>query len=426
MPLAKPQAPPGFQSQATQVQAVGAWYGGNLVRWRNGLLERWMGWERLFPGPFAALIRRMHAWLDLDNHRNLFVATDLGLQLAVEDTIYGLGPQVLVHGGEIVEIGAADGATFSVTSGSTTVTVNTNVAMPDDVFLLLLPISIGGQILAAGTFFPIASKAAGAFTFNMPQAAVVTETTAFGLRLFNNNAVNRMQVTWKAHGLAVNSTITFAQTTTIKYGAPGKWEGINFSAPAGTVVIVDTIIDANNFSFAMGPLGTGDGSGATTRQVYDGCSSVHGTNNTFVTSLGNVIGAALSQPLGDPTRNSWFLGNLGQDGLALHSGSALQLYHPPIANGPFLTTIGAGPPATASQHNNGFIIAMPQAQVILFGTEAVMGDATTVDPLLLRWSDAGTYDVYSATVSNQAGSFRLSRGSRIVGAIQAPQATLLF
>ena len=38
----------------------------------------------------------------------------------------------------------------------------------------------------------------------------------------------------------------------------------------------------------------------------------------------------------------------------------------------------------------------------------------------------GTYDTYTATVSNQAGSYRLSRGSRIMGAIQAPQTTLIF
>jgi len=425
MPLAKPQAPPGFQSQATQVQAVGAWYAGNLVRWRTGYLERWMGWQRLFSDPFASIIRRMHAWFDLDNHKNLFVANDLGIQLAVEDTIYSLGAQVPVPGGEIVEIGATNGATFSVTSGSTTVTVNTSVVLPSGTFSLQLPISIGGQIIRAGQFFPVKSVIAGGFTFDMPLTATVTETATFGLRLFNNNAVNRMQVTWKAHGLVVGSTITFRQTTTIRYGAPGTWEGINFSAPAGTVVAIDTIVDADHFSFPMGALGTGDGSGAATRQVYDGCSSEHGTDGSWTSSLGNVIGAASAQSLGNPQRQTWFLGNLGQDGLALRSGGPLQVYHPPITNGPYLSGVGVGPPVTAPQTNNGFIVAMPQAQVILFGSEPILGSGV-IDPLLVRWSDAGTYDVYNATVSNQAGSFRLSRGSRVVGAIQAPQATLLF
>jgi len=426
VPLAKPRAPPGFQSQATQVQALGAWYAGNLVRWRTGFLEKWAGWQRLFPDPFASIVRRMHAWLDLGNQRNLLVASDLGVQLAVESTVYGLGPQVQVHGGDILEIGPAGGAQFSVTSGSTTVTVNTaGVAIPGGTFFFELPISIGGQIIAAGTFFPIKAVVAGGFSFDMPLAAATTETNVFGLRLFTNDSPNRMTCTWKAHGLSVNSRIRFQQTTTIRYGAPGTWEGINFSAPAGTEVVIDGVPDADHFTFAMGTLGTGDGSGAATRQVYDGCSSEHGTSGSFVTSLGNVIGAAILQPLGNPQRQAWFLANLGQDGLVLASDGPLQVYHPPITNGPFLNTVGAGPPATAPQINKGMIVAMPQAQVILFGSEPIMGSGV-IDPLLVRWSDAGTFDVYSATVSNQAGSYRLSRGSRIVGAIQAPQATLLF
>src|SRR5262249_49162155 len=38
----------------------------------------------------------------------------------------------------------------------------------------------------------------------------------------------------------------------------------------------------------------------------------------------------------------------------------------------------------------------------------------------------GTYNVWAAAVGNQAGSFRLSRGSQIVGGIQPPQSTLIF
>ena len=425
MPLAKPQAPPGFQSQATQLQAGPSWYAGNLVRWRTGFLEKWMGWRRLFQNPFAATIRRMHGWLDLDNRRNLLVATDLGVQLGVEETVYTLGPQVEITGGDILEVGPSGGALFTVTSGSTMVTVTTSTVLPGGSFVFQLPVSIGGRIIPAGAYFAVKATVAGGFTFDMSLPALTSETNVYGLRLFTNDAVNAMTVSWNAHGFVVGNTIKFNQTTTIRYGAPGVWAGINFSAPAGTVVTVATVPDANHFTFAMGALGTGDGSGATTRQVYDGCVSEHGTDGSWNNSLGTVIGAATAQPLGNPQRQAWFLANLGQDGLVLRSGGPLQVYHPPISDGPFLNTVGAGPPATAPQTNAGMIVAMPQAQVILFGSEPIMGSGV-IDPLLVRWSDAGTYDVYNATVSNQAGSYRLSRGSRIVGAIQAPQTTLLF
>jgi hypothetical protein len=426
MPLVKPQAKPGFQSQATQVQATGAWYGGNLVRWRNSLLEKWAGWARLFPDPFDALIRRLHAWLDLDNNKNLLVATDLGLQLAVQDNIYELGHQLDLQGGYILELGAGSATKFSVTSGSTTVTVTTGVPVTvGGSFLLELAISIGGRIIPAGSFFKIKDLVAGGFTFDMPLAAAATETNSYGVRLLSNDFPNRMQVTWKAHGLAVGALVTLRQTTTVRYGAPGVWEQVNFSAPAGTVVTVDTVGDADHFTFVMGALGTGDGAGGATHQVYEGCTAEHAIAGAFTTSTGVVIGIATAQPLGNPQRHSWFLANLGQDGLVLAAGGPLQVYHPPITNGPFIKPVGGGPPATAPQHSNGMTVAMPQAQVILFGSEPIMGSGV-IDPLLVRWSDVGTYDVWSATVSNQAGSYRLSRGSRIVGAIQAPQATLLW
>src|SRR5262249_25915537 len=117
-------------SQPTQVQAMGAWYAGNLVRWRNGLLEKWPRWQRLFADPFAAIIRRMHAWLYLDNHRNLFVATNLGVPLTTDQPISALRSQVEATGGGVVECGPVGGETFSVPSGSTRVTVNTSPPLP--------------------------------------------------------------------------------------------------------------------------------------------------------------------------------------------------------------------------------------------------------------------------------------------------------
>ena len=413
MPLVKPQAQPGFQSQATQVQATGAWFAGNLVRWRGGLLEKSKGWQRLTEQPFAAIVRRMHAWLDLDNRNNLLVGSDSGVQLLVQDTQYGLGQQTNLLTGT---------TTFSVASGSTTVTVNTAAAaVPGSSFLLELPISIGGRILAANTLFTIASASVGTqFTFNMPMAALSTETAVPGVRLFTNDAVNAMTGTWNGHGRNVGDLIKFAQATTLQVGTVGTWEQVNFSAPAGTVVTVASVPTADTFTFAMGALGTGDGVGGSTHQVYEGSVSIAGS-----VTAGTAIGLATLQPLSDPQKQTWFLDNLGQNGLALATGGPLQEYMPPIENGPWITPVGNIAPISAPQSSNGMFVAMPQAQVILFGTEPILGSGV-IDPLLIRWSDVGSYSVWNATVSNQAGSYRLSRGSRIVGAIQAPQATLIL
>ena len=63
---------------------------------------------------------------------------------------------------------------------------------------------------------------------------------------------------------------------------------------------------------------------------------------SFNSFTGTVIGLAIQTPLGNPQRQSWFLNNLGENGLVLASGGPLEVYHPPIENGPFLTTVALG------------------------------------------------------------------------------------
>jgi hypothetical protein len=46
--------------------------------------------------------------------------------------------------------------------------------------------------------------------------------------------------------------------------------------------------------------------------------------------------------------------------------------------------------------------------------------------MLVRWCDVSNYNDWTATVINQAGSYRIPKGSRIVGAIQAAQQALLW
>jgi hypothetical protein len=70
---------------------------------------------------------------------------------------------------------------------------------------------------------------------------------------------------------------------------------------------------------------------------------------------------------------------------------------------------------TAPQSNTVIFIANQQQMLFCCGTVNL---ATGVfDPMLIRWSNAGDYTDFVPTASNQAGSFRLILGSRIVGAL---------
>ena len=72
--------------------------------------------------------------------------------------------------------------------------------------------------------------------------------------------------------------------------------------------------------------------------------------------------------------------------------------------------------------NSGIFVAMPERQVIAYGSSFNLAP----DPLLIRWSDIEDYTVWNATPTNQAGSYRIPTGSKIVAGIQGPQQGLIW
>ena len=72
--------------------------------------------------------------------------------------------------------------------------------------------------------------------------------------------------------------------------------------------------------------------------------------------------------------------------------------------------------------NRGVFVAMPARQLVAYGSTAT----GIQDPLLVAWSNIGDFTTWIAAANNQAGSYRIPEGSRIVAAIQGPQQGLIF
>jgi hypothetical protein len=62
--------------------------------------------------------------------------------------------------------------------------------------------------------------------------------------------------------------------------------------------------------------------------------------------------------------------------------------------------------------------------LIVFGTNDY--GSTTLDPMLIRWSDQESLTVWYPAATNQAGSLRLSHGSKIVTTLQSRQEILMW
>ncbi len=107
----------------------------------------------------------------------------------------------------------------------------------------------------------------------------------------------------------------------------------------------------------------------------------------------------------------WSLDNFGEDLIAtvLNGGtfqwdtsSGLSTRATAITNAPTTSRLS--------------LISTPDRHLMIMGTESTIGDSTTQDDLLIRFSDQENITNYQPTAENTAGSLRIADGSRIMAA----------
>jgi len=120
---------------------------------------------------------------------------------------------------------------------------------------------------------------------------------------------------------------------------------------------------------------------------------------------------------GDPiSAEDWTLDNWGEIFIANQVGG------PVFSWAPGTGQIQASLIPQAPMVNDGVFVAMPQRQIIAWGSTF----NGIQDQLLVRWCDVNDYNNWTASLTNQAGSYRIPKGSKIVGCIQGPQQGLLW
>jgi len=112
----------------------------------------------------------------------------------------------------------------------------------------------------------------------------------------------------------------------------------------------------------------------------------------------------------------WSIDNWGDILIASPQNGAIYQWYYQIGQ-PFATVIPQAPTV-----NTGCFVAMPQRQIIAYGSTF----NGIQDPLLIRWCDVSNNGTWIAQSTNQAGSYRIPRGSKIVGGLQATQQGLIW
>ena len=384
----------------------------NLVRFmpdRNnlGLVQKLGGWVAYFNSAYSSTIRALKGWADLNAVNHLAVGCTASLNVLTGNNNQNITPQTYTTN---------TSPNFSTTSGSTTVTVIDSgiVASIYDYVDYVTPVSVGGIVLSG----PYLIQSAASTTYTITAATAATSTVANGGASYTFSTTSASPVVTAVlnnHGYSVGSQFYVGVATTVG--------GLTLSG----LYIVASVVDANTFTFSAqntasstaGPVSIN--SGNIRSQFYiavgpqpTGAGFGVGGFGTGGFGVGTVSTATPGTAI---TASDWTLDNFGENLIACPAGGPIYFWSPSgsLQNAQILS--GQVPLV-----NDGIFVAMPQRQVIAWGSSFTLQP----DPLLIRWSDVADSTVWIGTATNQAGSYRIPTGSKIVTCIQGPQQGLIW
>jgi len=377
MPLQKLQLRPGVNRESTSLANEGTWFEMDKVRFRSGYPEKLGGWVRdtgsastqnnaLAPptGSFWGVCRALFNWVTIAGFNLMGVGTNLKyyIQQTANGTFYDVTP---IRATETVASNAF------TTDGTTTVQVN--------------DIAHGAQ---AGDFVTISGVASA--VNGIPAADLNKE---FQIASVVSNDAYTIVVATAATSSGTTGSATFAYQITT--GSDVYTVGVGW--------------------------GAGGWGGVTTGYTDTGWGSP----------------AAAGVGIGNQLR-LWSQDNFGDYLVMNPRGGALYLWVPGVNPSTYYRAQILSSTNTNTQDGIQYFLTDSSCPtvvnmvatsdtsrfVIAFGCNAV--GSSTLDPLLIRWSDQENYAVWAPEATNQAGGFRLNIGSSIVAQLQSRQEILVW
>lgn len=315
---------------------------------------------------------------------------------------------------------------FTSVAGSQTIDVDLpgHNYLPGDNFPILIPTTVGGVTLSGN--YSVVESTPGSPTFTIASQNVATSSQTVQMNS------GRAEITYMVGQTATVPELGFGEGE-FGYGMFG--EGVSYTG--GREFIISTIVITGTTATVsyFGDIQIARRSFVTI-SGYDPASIIN--SQWEVSSTASIApglrlitftvpdGTPTPAPSGTPkvtvnlwqypAQTDWSIDNWGEDMVCCPPGGGLFSWSPSSGD-QRVTAIPYAPIV-----NEGCFVAMPQRQIVAYGSTF----NGIQDPLLIRWCDVGDYTRWIATVTNQAGSFRIPKGSKIVGAMQGPQQGLIW
>jgi hypothetical protein len=423
MPLQKIQFKPGFNKQQTATGAEGQWIDGDNIRFRYGEPQKIGGWQQLVSSTVAGPVRDQHTWTALDGKKYAALGSSKVLVVYYEGSFYDITP-----------LGTAlTGATYTSTTSSTLVTIN----------LTSHGLSVGDYIIFTSVTTP------GAPTTSFTSASFTTNTFEVTSVLTANTFRITMASAETGTGVTAGGTLTMTpyvfigptlQTPAYGFGT-GLWGGVVIPSTSNqlngainnsvTTITVDSTslfpaagridIDSELITYtsknATQFLGCGRGANGTTAASHLDNAIV--TNATYWQDWGEE--SSVTTVNLEP--GSWSLDNFGQILVATIKNGKTFTWDPSALNrlGTRAAVVSGAPTKSIMT-----IVSDRDRHLFAMGTETTIGDTSTFDPMLIRFSNQEDINTWAPKVTNTAGTFRLDTGNTIIGAVQGKDYILVL
>lgn len=411
MPLKRLQISPGVNREATRYSNEGRWFESDKVRFRSGYPEVIGGWQRISNQTFLGICRSLWNWVTLNAENLMGVGTNLKFYIEKGGLYNDITP--------IRETATLGANPFSA-NGTTTVTVTdaSHGCVTGDF------VTFSG---ATGTY---AAELTGQFQVTVLTTNTYTITVSSALAAGSYGGASVVAAYQVNVGPATQVSLT-------GWGA-GAWSNGTWGNTTSPDISVIRIWNQRNYGedLVFGPRGGGlyywDATGGvSSRGVL--LSSLAGTVTITIASPAVVTssvvltdGAAIqfsttgALPTGITAGTTYYV--LNPEGLTF------QLLD---GNGAVVNTSGS----QSGTHSISKLVDAPEVQnvltvsdtsrfILVFGTNDY--GSSSIDPMLIRWSNQDDIYNWTPNATNQAGSIRLSSGSEIITTVQTRQEIVVF
>lgn len=415
---------PGVNRENTRLTNEGGWYESDKVRFRQGTPEKIGGWQRISASTFVGVCRSLWNWVTLGAKNLLGIGTNLKFYIESGGVYYDVTP--------IRTTSTLSSPFTTATSTNTGTTTVVTVVDAGDGFINndyvtyyfsgAASVTFNGITIASGTEYQITYVSSTSYQITVTGTATASSAgggTVYAVYQINTGPSYAVPLTgwgastwgsgsWGIGAAATDALRIWNQTNwgqNLIYGPRGSsmyyWDATigNISTTVTMTIAAPCVVTCNlgladatpiNFS-TTGWLPTGLLPGVTYYVKYL-------TATTF--NLAATAGGATITTTG--------------------TQSGVQTVTP---RGVLLSSL-SGADGYTPLFQNTFTVSDASRFLIVFGTNDY--GSTILDPMLIRWSNQESLTTWYPAVTNQAGSVRLSHGSKIVTTLQSRQEIIVW